>query len=79
MFEPMKKEENPLASLEKEKEEKPKEKVKKIAENLKQFAKKPNAPDKITSREAFLKKANAVKDPAKRKAIIAALKGRMFQ
>jgi len=33
----------------------------------------------MTSREAFLKKANAEKDPKKRKAIIAALKGRMFQ
>jgi hypothetical protein len=33
----------------------------------------------MTSRQAFLKRANAEKDPAKRKAIIAALKGRMFQ
>ena len=61
------------------KEEKPEEKVKKIAEGLKQFAKKPNAPDKLTSRQEFLKRANAEKDPKKRRAIIAALKGRMFQ
>jgi hypothetical protein len=78
MSEPMKKEENPLAFLEK-KEEKPKEAVKKIATNLKQFEKKPNTPDRMTSREAFLQKANKEKNPEKRKAIIAALRGRMFQ
>jgi hypothetical protein len=61
------------------KEEKPTAQVKKIADNLKQFEKKPNAPDKMTSREAFLKRANAEKDPKKRRAIIAALRGRMFQ
>lgn len=61
------------------KEEKPTAQVKKIAANLKQFEKKPNVPDKMTSRQSFLKRANAEKDPAKRKAIIAALKGRMFQ
>jgi len=61
------------------KEEKPKAAAKKIADNLKQFEKKPNVPDKMTSREAFLKKANAEKDPKKRRSIIAALRGRMFQ
>jgi hypothetical protein len=61
------------------KEEKPKEQVKKIAETLKQFEKKPNTPDRMTSRESFLKRANKEKDPTKRRAIIAALRGRMFQ
>lgn len=59
--------------------EKPPEAVKKIAKNLKEFEKKPNTPERITTREAFLKKANAEKDPKKRKAILAALRGRMFQ
>jgi hypothetical protein len=68
---------NPETSL--PKEGKPKEQVKKIADNLKQFEKKPNVPDKMTSREAFLKKANAEKDPKKRRSIIAALRGRIFQ
>jgi len=62
-----------------QKAEQPKEQAKKIAENIKGFAKKPNTPERITTREAFLKKANAEKDPKKRKAILAALRGRMFQ
>jgi len=62
-----------------QKDETPKDQVKKIAESLKQFAKKPNAPDRLTSRQDFLKRANAEKDPKKRRAIIAALRGRMFQ
>jgi ATPase subunit of ABC transporter with duplicated ATPase domains len=61
------------------KEEKPKEAVKKIADTLKQFEKKPNTPDRMTSRESFLKRANKEKDPKRRAAIIAALRGRMFQ
>jgi hypothetical protein len=72
-------EKEPKQEISLPKEEKPEGGIKKIAENLKQFAKKPNAPDKMTSREAFLKKANAEKDPKKRKAILAALRGRMFQ
>ena len=62
-----------------EKEEKPKEQAKKIADTLKQFEKKPNTPDRMTSRESFLKRANKEKDPKRRAAIIAALRGRMFQ
>ena len=77
MPEKMKPEENSLAFS--EKEEKPKEQVKKIADTLKQFEKKPNTPDRMTSRESFLKKANKEKDPKRRAAIIAALRGRMFQ
>ena len=68
---------NPETSL--PKAEKPKEQVKKIAQTLKEFEKKPNTPERITTREAFLRKANAEKDPKKRKAILAALRGRMFQ
>jgi hypothetical protein len=33
----------------------------------------------MTSRQMFLKKLNAIKDPAQRKAAMAALRGRMFQ
>jgi hypothetical protein len=61
-----------------QKPEKPAAQVKKIAENIKELAKKPNAPERITTRDMFLKKANAEKDPKKRKAILAALRGRMF-
>lgn len=57
----------------------PKEQVKKIAASLKELERKPNAPDRVTTRESFLRKANAEKDPKKRRAIISALKGRMFQ
>ena len=77
MLEPMKDKENPLALS--EKEERPVETVKKIAKNLKEFETKPNTPNRLTTREEFLKKANAEKDPKKRKAILAALRGRMFQ
>lgn len=61
------------------KEEKPEGGIKKVAENLKQFAKKPNPSANYTSRDAFLKRLNAEKDPKKRAMIKAALKGRLFQ
>ena len=57
-------------------EEKPA--VKKVADNLKEFAKKPNRSTECTSKEKFLKMLNAEKDPEKRRLIKAALRGRMF-
>jgi hypothetical protein len=61
------------------KEDKPKEQVKKIAENLKEFAKKPNRSALPTSREKFLKMYQAEKDPEKKRMLKAVLNSRMFQ